>query len=339
MEQLYETRFDRAAHGVCDRIRTYFLNIPKEAKKTAQEIRLRVNRPVAIETVKGTFFLTKSGHLSVSPSTESVIAEKQDLENSFRLICSYSVYAHQHEICNGFITMAGGHRVGICGTAALTSGCVSNIRDISSINIRIARQIDGCANEILQSLEGTIEGGVLLAGPPSSGKTTILRDIARQLSSGMCGRVKKVAVVDERGELAGTYLGVPQNDLGPCSDILDGYPKGEGILQAIRSLSPEFVVCDELGGTSDAQALLQGLHAGVHIISTIHAGSLQELQKRVQVVQLLRTEAFEHVVLLKSGTVPGKIEGIYKAGDLLAQISGGDSACGGGGAGGLYGVA
>ena len=193
------------------------------------------------------------------------------------------------------------------------------MRDISSINIRIARQVYGCASGVLQAVGKNLRDGVLVAGAPSSGKTTILRDIARQLSSGLCGDVRKVAVVDERGELAGTYRGVPQNDLGPCCDVLDGYPKGEGILQAIRSLSPEFIICDEMGGLADVEAAAQGLNAGVGMISSVHAGSVRELLRRQQALSLLHTGAFGYVVLLEGSREPGRVAGVYKAGDLLAQ--------------------
>ncbi|MFR2562105.1 MAG: stage III sporulation protein AA, partial [Anaeromassilibacillus sp.] len=182
-----------------------------------------------------------------------------------------------------------------------------------SINIRIARQVYGCASAVLQAVGKNLREGVLIAGAPASGKTTILRDMARQLSSGLCGDVRKVAVVDERGELAGTYRGVPQNDLGPCCDVLDGYPKGEGILQAIRSLSPEFIICDELGGLADVEAAAQGLNAGVGMISSVHAGNVRELLRRQQAVSLLHTGAFGYVVLLEGSREPGRVAEVYKA--------------------------
>ena len=249
-------------------------------------------------------------------------ATREDIDETFRGICSYSVYSHQNEIKNGFITLSGGHRVGLCGTAVTSNGSIGSLRDISSINIRIARQVYGCANAVLQAVGKNLREGVLIAGAPASGKTTILRDMARQLSSGLCGDVRKVAVVDERGELAGTYRGVPQNDLGPCCDVLDGYPKGEGILQAIRSLSPEFIICDELGGLADVEAAAQGLNAGVGMISSVHAGNVRELLRRQQAVSLLHTGAFGYVVLLEGSREPGRVAEVYKAGELLAQGSG-----------------
>lgn len=339
MNQNMETRFDSAARGLSDRIRKFLNNLPADLKNQAQELRLRVNRPVSVCCANGIYFLNRDGRLACFPGTDMMIAQKEDLDESFRNICSYSVYSHQNEIKNGYITLCGGHRVGISGTAVLRDGQISGMRDISSINIRIAREIPGAADELLKTLKGTISSGLLLAGAPASGKTTILRDIARQLASGTNGNLHKVTVVDERGELAGTYLGVPQNDLGVCCDVLDGYPKAEGILQAVRSLSPEFILCDEIGGNDEVNAVVQGLNAGAGIISSIHAGNIEGLMKRKQAVELLRTGAFGTVAMLDGHSRPGKITGIYRAGDLLAEIDGGADSDRGRDARGICGVA
>lgn len=339
METYDESRFDSASKAVSDRIRKYLKLLPGDIKNQTQELRLRVNKPVSVCCTSGIYFLSQTGRLMCYPDGDMLSADKTDIEESFRNICSYSIYSHQNEIKNGYITLCGGHRVGISGTAVFREGAITGMRDISSINIRIAREIPGAADEIFRMLKNGISSGLLLAGAPASGKTTILRDIARQISGGICGDIKKVTVVDERGELAGTYMGIPQNDLGVCSDILDGYPKAEGIMQAIRSLSPEFIICDELGGNEEVNAVVQGLNAGVSMISSIHAGSVEELLKRQQAVALLQTGAFGCVAMLNGHERPGKITGIYKAGDLLAKISGSiDSDCGGDSRG-VYGVA
>lgn len=293
MNQNMEARFDSAAKGLSDRITKHLKNLPADIKNQAQELRLRVNRPVSVCCTGGIYFLNQFGRLACFPGSDMMLADKNDLDESFRNICSYSIYSHQNEIKNGYITICGGHRVGISGTAVLREGEITGMRDISSINIRISREIHGAADELLHALHNDISSGLLLVGAPASGKTTILRDIARQLSSGFGGNVRKVTVVDERGELAGTYMGVPQNDLGICSDILDGYPKAEGIMQAVRSLSPEFIICDEIGSNDEVSAVVQGLNAGATMVSSIHAGSIEELVKRDQAVALLRTGRLE----------------------------------------------
>lgn len=339
MEKLSDSRFDSAANVLSDRIGKFIKILPHDIKSQAQELRLRVNNPVSVCCTNGIYFLSRYGRLVCCPNGDMILADKADIDESFRSICSYSIHSHQNEIKNGFITLCGGHRVGISGTAVYHDGTLIGMRDISSVNIRIAREITGSADELFSALKNNISSGLLIAGAPASGKTTLLRDIARQLSSGTCGNVKKVTVVDERGELAGTYMGIPQNNLGFCSDVLNGYPKADGIMQAIRSLSPEFIVCDELGGNDEVQAVEQGLNAGVSIISSIHAGSIDEFLKRKQAIALLETGAFGSVVMLNGHDRPGKVKEIYRAGDLLAKINGtADPDCSGN-ARGVYGVA
>jgi len=339
MDTSNETRFDSASQAMCERIRKYLNLLPKDIKNQTQELRLRVNKPVSVCCISGIYFLTRNGRLTCFPSGDMLLAEKADIDESFRNVCNYSIYSHQNEIKNGYITLSGGHRVGISGSAVFHEGTITGMRDISSINIRVAREITGAADEIFHVLKNDLSSGLLLVGAPASGKTTLLRDIARQISSGICGDIKKVTVVDERGELAGTYMGMAQNDLGVCSDVLDGYPKAEGIMQAIRSLSPEFIICDELGGNDEVSAVEQGLNAGVSMISSIHAGSIDELLKRKQAVALIKTGAFGSVVMLNGHETPGKIAGIYKAGDLLVKIRRGTDSNSGGNARGIYGVA
>ena len=199
--------------------------------------------------------------------------------------------------------------MGVLVTSVYEENKVSGIRDISSLNIRIAREVYGAADELLEELDKEISG-LLIAGPPSSGKTTILRDLARQLSI----KGKKVVVIDERGELGGAFQGICQNDLG-LSDVLTGFPKGEGILQAVRCLSPELIICDEAGSRQEAAAIEEGLNAGVGLITTLHAGSLEEIYRRSQGMQLLQSGAFYRIVLLEGRSAPGAVQGIYEVGD------------------------
>lgn len=306
---LHQRPFDSAAQGLCGSLRTILFQIPESVKEKAQEIRLRANRPVAVYTGKETYFVKEQGRLTQRFDRTLPIVSSQEILDSFHHCCSYSVYSHQHEIRQGFVTMAGGHRVGVCGTAVYEENRVSGIRDISSLNIRIAREVYGAADELLGELDKEISG-LLIAGPPSSGKTTILRDLARQLSI----KGKKVVVIDERGELGGAFQGICQNDLG-LSDVLTGFPKGEGILQAVRCLSPEIIICDEAGSRQEAAAIEEGLNAGVGLITTLHAGSLEEIYRRSQGIQLLQSGAFYRIVLLEGRSAPGTVQGIYEVGD------------------------
>lgn len=334
-----DERFDSAARSICERLRRPLLALPAGVKERVQEIRLRINRPVCLCCAGGTYFPGPGGRLTLKPDAGTPVTDRQDLEESFRNLCSYSIYSHENEIRNGYVTLSGGHRAGVCGTAVLQDGTVCGMRDVSSINLRIAREIRGAADALLDGLGNHIWKGLLLVGAPSSGKTTILRDLARQLSGGGRGNLKKVAVIDERGEIAGTYLGAPQNDLGCCCDVLDGYPKAEGILIALRTLSPEIILCDEIGSDREVDAVEQGLNAGVTVIASIHAANAAELLKRRQAQRLLRTGAFGNVALLDPNRGPGLVAAIYKAGDLLAQADGSPASDRGGGSFGLCGIA
>ena len=173
--------FDSAAQGLCGSLRTILFQTPEYVKEKAQEIRLRANLPIAIYTGRDTYFLKEQGKPTQRFDRTLPIVSSQEILESFHNCCSYSVYSHQNEIRQGFITMAGGHRVGVCGTAVYEKNIISGIRDISSLNVRIAREVPGAANELMAEIKGEVSG-VLIAGPPASGKTTILRDLARQLS-------------------------------------------------------------------------------------------------------------------------------------------------------------
>ena len=298
--------FNSAIDKLCDNLYNIICDIPNTIKAQAQEIRLRVNKPVAIYCANKMYYITTDKRVVTTIyNGKMLFCTQQDIKNTFEKICEYSVYSFQNEITNGYITIKGGHRVGVCGTAIYNDDKLQNVKDISSINIRIARQIIGCAYEFLQRVPINSKG-VLLCGSPSCGKTTILRDLARQLSNTY---EKKVVVIDERCEIGSVYMGECQNDLGQ-SDILDGYKKGTGIIQAIRCMSPDVIICDEVGESDDIKAIVQGLNAGVCIIASIHAGSIQELMQKPQGEMLINTNAFEHIVIFKGREQVGEIKEI-----------------------------
>lgn len=310
-------RFDDAV-GRLGFMGRYFTALPGEIRARAQEVRLRVGRPASVSLPENDFFVTKTGAVTSDPADETLLVpQKREIEEVFRLLCSSSVYSHQQEIKNGYLVLRGGHRAGICGTAVLQDGRVENLRDISSIALRVAREVKGAADDVLRAVvRGGQISGTLIFGPPGCGKTTVLRDLARQLSYGApLERRARVAVVDERGEIAATCLGEPQNDLGPCCDVLNGYPKGEGILQAVRALAPDVVLCDEIGGADDARAVQETLNAGVAVIATAHAGSMEELAARPQIAAMIQSLAFRSAVLLKDRRTPGAVRSVYTLDD------------------------
>lgn len=317
-----EERFNAAAAEICPELRGELLALPKDVRARAQEIRLRAGKPVAVSCPEGALFLLGGGRISRSCGNRALTASAENVADTFRILCESSVYAHENEIRRGYVTAEGGCRAGVCGTAVLRCGEIAGLRDISSVNLRVAREKPGCADELFAALGGEPDGGLLLCGPPASGKTTILRDAARQLSNGLRGPARRVTIVDERGEIAGCRNGRPVNDVGMCTDVLDGCPKADGILMALRTLSPEVIVCDELGGEAETRAVEESLNAGAVLIASIHAGSFGELLHRRQAVSLLETGAFRNAALLRGSAEPGKICEICGAGDLLDKIRG-----------------
>ena len=211
---------------------------------------------------------------------------------------------------NGFITIAGGHRVGIAASCVIgNQGEISAIKGISSLNIRIARDIEGIADDFINNIFANDIKSVLIVGEPSSGKTTILRDIARKISGSDYG-FQRVCIVDERSEIASVYSGVSNKKSLQNCDILDGYPKAHGMMIALRSLSPDVILCDEIGSYEDVLAIENIANSGVKIIATIHASNMSQLSKRPQFQNLMKTGAFELAIFLSGKNNPGEIKDI-----------------------------
>ncbi len=312
MENYLITRFNDCAKGLNQRLYSAVMSIPNSIKEEIQEIHIRTNKPVTLYGTNITYYLTASNQVvSHWYNSNMLIATQSDICESFQNLCCYSVYSKQSEINNGFITLKGGHRAGICGTAVYNENKITSIRDISSINLRIAKEFKGVSEKLLSRIDLN-KGGVLICGAPSCGKTTLLRDIARVLST---EKGLKVCVVDERGELGGAYLGVSQNDLGLC-DVLNGYRKADGIMQAVRSLSPNVIVCDEIGTDNEAEKIKECLNSGVSVVASIHCSNIDELLSKPQSSRLISTGAFEYIVFLSDRKAPGVIKELYRLEEL-----------------------
>ena len=270
-----------------------------------EEIRLRQGRPVMLYYCDAAYFITSKGMLAKSPE-QVVCITKQDILEGMELICEASVYAVENEIRNGFITIGGGSRVGITGTAVVDHGMISNIKNISGLNYRVAREMIGISDKLMDAVMpgGKIQN-TLLISPPQCGKTTLLRDIIRNISQ----RGHKIGVADERSELAAMTNGYPGYDLGYACDVLEGAPKSQAMLMLLRSMSPEVIATDELGGKADIAAITKIMHAGVKIIATIHSENRMELARRPDAKALL--EHFDCLITLSRKNGVGTVEEIY----------------------------
>ena len=248
-----------------------------------EEIRFRVLKPIIIKEHDKEIMLNSDG--------QAYILSKEELNKTFEMICSNSIYAFQEELANGFITIPGGHRIGITGKPLYKEGKIYSMKDISSLNIRIARQILGCADNIIEKIA---KENVLLVALPGVGKTTLLRDIIRQISNSG----KNIGIVDERSEIAASYKGIPQNDIGVRSDVIDGVYKVDGIKMLVRSMKPDYIATDEIGNDDDIEAIKYAINAGVKIIATAHGGSIDDLKRRKKLYELIEDKIFEKIVFM-----------------------------------------
>ncbi len=268
--------------------------VEKYLNENIEEIRLRAQRPIALK-------------IANENKTIDYIVTMQDLLETFQKICEHSIYSYQKQICEGFITIKGGHRVGITGSAVVEDGQITNINYISSLNIRIAREKKNSANTIMEYIwqEDNILN-TLIVSKPGGGKTTILRDIIRNISN-----KKTCGIVDERGEIASMYKGVPQNDIGILSDVIENSSKADGMRMLIRSMAPEIIACDEIGNKQDIEAINYAMCSGVKGVFTAHGGSLEELLLNDQIKQLLEKYLVEIIIFLDE-IKKGEIKQVYK---------------------------
>lgn len=277
-----------------------------------QEIRMRVDRPLMIQKGCREYFVSEWG-LLLNTERDGYRVSKNELTETMEYIASYSMYAFEEELKQGFITIQGGHRVGVAGKIVMDGGKIKNIKYISFLNIRLSHQIRGCADQVLPYVIREHEVcHTLIISPPRCGKTTLLRDLIRQVSNGsrFC-RGKTVGVVDERSEIGGAYLGVPQNDLGTRTDLLDCCPKALGMMMLIRSMSPDVIAVDEIGDYEDIHAIESVVNCGCKLIATVHGASIEDMKKKPLMQKLVQDRVFERYVILDNQEGAGGIQGIF----------------------------
>ena len=280
--------------------------------KLLQEIRLRAYKPVIIYIDNEEFFLSVYGEIT-KDITSAMVTMPKDIADTLELMSEYSLYSYEEEIRNGYITIKGGHRVGVVGKAVIENNKIKTLKNISGLNIRISHQMVGCADKILMYiLNGCSIYNTLIVSPPKCGKTTILRDVARQISD---GREKfkglNVSIVDERSEIAACFNGMSQNDVGTRTDVLDGCPKVCGMRILLRAMSPDVVIVDEIGGEEDAGAIRDILNAGIKVVCSLHAADLEDIKNKKYVADLINEKAFEKIVFLSNKRGIGTLDSVW----------------------------
>ncbi|WP_274651760.1 stage III sporulation protein AA [Paenibacillus humicola] len=299
---------NRVLHLLPAELGTVLAQMPERLKETVEEIRIREGRPLEVGAADGFRFIGEGGQPLLKPD-EAYKPSAETCRKLLERLTDHSLYAMEEELRRGYITVPGGHRIGIAGRTVLESGAVRGIRDVGAFNVRIAREVVGAASGVLPKLLDRRRKSVystLVVAPPQQGKTTLIRDIARAVSGGWWGHPaaeswpgRKVGIVDERSEIAACLRGVPTFDVGPRTDVMDACPKAEGMMMLLRSMSPEVIVVDEIGREEDANAILDASHAGVSVIATAHAADFEEAKGRPAIRRLLAAGAFELAVELR----------------------------------------
>lgn len=299
----------RAVTRVLSRDICYNIN-----ENTLEEIRIRVDRPVILKYPEG-----KEDIL------DHVVTQNEIL-NILQSLCNNSIYSYQSQICDGYITLQGGHRVGITGNVAMKDGKITNVNYVSSLNFRIAREIIGASDEILKEVvtrksntssqnnyrNANIDNNdisnleinnTLIVSRPGCGKTTVLRDLVRNISN----MGFTVSLIDERGEIASMYKGIPQNDIGLRTDVMDNVTKSLGMKIAVRTMAPQVIVADEIGTDGDLEAINYGICSGVKGIFTAHGSDISELRQNETLNKLYEEKLFKRIIFLENRGKMGKV--------------------------------
>ncbi|MBR1762755.1 MAG: hypothetical protein IJ731_05250 [Eubacterium sp.] len=281
------------------------------------ELRVRKENYLVIVIKNTSYFIDCNGDLYDYPNSKCVFINEECFDRLYLSFCNYSVYSNAENILNGFITLANGSRIGIAGSAVYDESRLLSVKDISSMNIRVSREVKNCADSILNFLYVNSFPSVIVAGMPNSGKTTLLRDMARQLSGGFNNRFRKIAIVDERNEICGKREGKNFLDIGINADVLTSFPKAKGIEIATRTLSPEMIICDEVATVDEVNSILYAFSSGVRFALSVHISSSEDLLYKPIIRMLLSSREFDYIILLDNYTYKTEI---IDAGEVFDEI-------------------
>ncbi len=282
-----------------------FNNLDEKFFNEIEEIRLRVNKPIIIKANQEEYYINEK-KLTVSKSKGYVCTEN-DIKKTLDVMSNRSMYTIQEDLKKGFLTLSGGHRVGICGQTVVDKDRIFTMKNISSLNIRICKEVKGCSNEIFNKLFKENFGHTLIVSPPACGKTTLLRDLIRNISNTQLS----VGVVDERNEISASYNSISNIDLGERTDVLLSCPKSEGMTMLLRSMSPKVIAVDEIGTYEDIKSIEMLLNAGVKVLATIHSRDIEELKSKKYIENMIKDKIFDNYIILSNKNKVGEIVGVY----------------------------
>lgn len=319
-------------------LRSILGQIPGDFREV-QEIRLRTGKPVMVICRNREYLVTADGRLEADRGTmdldQLLTVTQAQMKETVEYMSSFSLYAAEEELRQGFLTIQGGHRIGVAGKTLAQGQDIRLMKFISFINIRVAHQIPGCADSVMDYLYTDYFLNTLIISPPRCGKTTLLRDIIRQVSNGRKQRARagagnetsgqaagegrwipgiSVGVVDERSELAACYQGIPQNDLGMRTDVLDCCPKSQGMMMLVRTMAPGVIAVDEIGSRQDMEAIEYVKNCGCSLAATIHGSSLEDIRQKPCMGELLAQGTFERLILLDAMGGAGHVKCIWDSG-------------------------
>lgn len=296
------TSFETITNYLPQKLRTMLLDVPRDKLEGLMEVRLRAGGPVYLVYADKIYYLGKGGGLVPLYNKEAHMVESAVIKETIERLCHYSLHSCEKQLSQGCFVVENGVRVGVSG--AYSSMKTPILTEFTSLNFRVSRCIEGCADGIFAS---NYDKNIMICGGVNSGKTTLLRDLCR-----LTGNFRKTVLIDERNEVSCLHDGIPQNDVGAMTDIISNCSRADGIISAVRTLSPEVIVCDEIASISDSEAIINGIGCGVKVIVTAHGRSFGELMRRREISCLTENGLFDTVVFLKGASAAGEIREVKR---------------------------